>query len=216
MTDPTTDPTPAPYAPPAGAAGPKKVSVGKRVLLIAVVVIAAAGAWIGTMAILNAVNAPRIADVLKAPAEPVTYTSPSFGYSIDFPGKPEEVSQTQDIGGGLEATLTSVTLESSSGNFLVSSAQFPKEIAFDAADLETTLDNSVDGMIGAIPGGSLKSSESVELDGESARAGVVEVDGQPDQRFVIAFRDNIQYVLISSGAKDAAHTAFVDSFAFGD
>jgi hypothetical protein len=222
MTDPTTpgqptEPAASPaYAPPAGAVGPKKVSIGKRVLIIAVSVVAAAGAWIGTQAILTAVNAPRISLPAPAPSDPVTYTSSVFGFTVELPAKPEEVTQTQDIGGGLEATLTSATLESSTGNYIVSSAQFPDELEFDDAALETTLDNSVDGMVGAIPGGTLKSSESIDLDGESARAGVIEVAGQPDQRFVVAFRDNVQYVLLTSGVSDGAHSAFVDSFAFGD
>ena len=224
MTDPTTpgDPTqyPAPvaptaYAPPAGAVGPKKVSVGKRVLIIGVTVVAAAGAWIGTQAILSAVNAPRISLPAPVPAAPETYTSSAFGFTVELPGEPEEVTQTQDIGGGLSATLTSATLESTSGNYIVSSAQFPDEIAFDDADLDTTLDNSVTGMVGAIPGASLTSSEAIELDGQPARAGVIEVSGQPDQLFVVAFRDNVQYVLLSSGVSEAGHTAFVDSFAFG-
>jgi len=225
MTDPTTpaEPTeyPAPaaptaYAPPEGAVGPKKVSVGKRVLIIGITVVAAAGAWIGTQAILTAVNAPRISLPAPAPADPVTYTSSAFGFTVELPGEPEEVTQSQELGGGLAATLTSATLQSSSGNYIVSSAEFPDEIAFDEADLDTTLDNSVTGMVGAIPGATLKSSETIDLDGEVARAGVIEVTGQPDQLFVVAFRDNVQFVLLSSGVSEAGHTAFVDSFAFGD
>jgi hypothetical protein len=228
MTDPTTPAGPAappetnapveyaaPVVPPAPV-GPKKVSIGKRIAIIAVTIVAAAGAWIGTQAILTAVNAPRISLPAPAPADPVTYTSSAYGFSVELPSEPEEATTTQMLGGGLSAELTTATLTSDNGNYIVSAAKFPKEIAFDEAEFDTTLDNSVTGMVGAITGATLKSSETIDLDGENARAGVIEVTGQPDQLFVVAFRDNVQFVLISSGVSNAGHESFVDSFAFGD
>jgi len=214
MTDPTTPQPQAPYVP--APVAPKKPSIGKRILIIGVSVVAAAGAWIGTQAILTAINDNGSASVpAPAPADPVTYTSSAYGFSVELPSEPEEATTNQMLGGGLSAELTTATLTSKAGNYIVSAAKFPEEISFADQEIETTLDNSVTGMVGAITGAELESSESVELDGVPARAGVISVAGQPDQLFVVAFSNNIQYVLITSDVSDAGHQAFVDSFAFG-
>ena len=218
MTDPIA-PQPAPtehvpqYAPPVQ---PQKKGVPLWVtLVIAAFLVVLVGGVVAAIVIPLVSGGSSVTEP-AAPAEPETYTSTAYGFTVDLPGTPEEATTTQMLGGGLSAELTTATLTSASGNYIVSAAKFPAEISFEDQAIETTLDNSVTGMVGAITGAELESSESIDLDGVPARAGVISVAGQPDQLFVVAFSDNIQYVLITSDVDDADHTAFVDSFAFGD
>ena len=83
--------------------------------------------------------------------------------------------------------------------------------------LDDILTNSVSGMVQSTPGATLIESEDTELDGAQAIGGSLAIDGTDGSGtmwFTLSVFNNTQYTLISLGHDEAAHDAFVESFAF--
>ena len=147
-------------------------------------------------------------------AETVTYTSSTFGYTVEFLGEPEEQSATQSVAG---QEIEQIQAAYASGDTYMSAATntFPEGLLEQAGSTDVILENSVNGMVAAIPGAEVIESHDSTLDGEQSVAGSVDVGNGQVMSFVISIHDGVQYLLLSSGLDEAAHTSFVESFAFG-
>lgn len=212
--------TPAPpaYTPPVAPKGNRKLVITLVVVGVVVVLLALAAAFT-VFTLLNNVTK----DVISNPdgsggtsetTETVTYTSSEFGYTAEFLGEPKEQKASQTVEG---QEIKQIQAAWASGDKYMSTATntFPEGLLEQAGELDVVLENSVNGMVAAIPGGELIDSRDSTLDGEQSVEGSVDVGNGQTMLFVISIHDGVQYLLLSSGISEGQHGDFVDSFTFG-
>lgn len=212
--------TPAPpaYTPPVAPKSNRKLVITLVIVGVVVVLLALAAAFT-VFSLLNNVTK----DVISNPdssggtsetTETVTYTSSEFGYTAEFLGEPQEQEASQTVAG---QEIKQIQAAWASGDKYMSTATntFPEGLLEQAGELDVVLENSVNGMVAAIPGAELIDSRDATLDGEQSVEGSVDVGNGQTMLFVISIHDGVQYLLLSSGISDGQHADFVDSFTFG-
>ena len=218
-TPPPAGAAPAAYAPPVAARSNRKLVI-TLVIVGVVVVIVALVAAILTFSLLSnigkpaGVTPPSAGGGTTETTDTVTYTSSEFGYTAEFLGEPQEQEASQTVAG---QEIKQIQAAWASGDKYMSTATntFPEGLLEQAGEIDVVLENSVNGMVAAIPGAKLIDSRDSTLDGEQSVEGSVDVGNGQTMLFVISIHDGVQYLLLSSGIEDAQHTAFVDSFTFG-
>ena len=220
VTPPPADapPAPAAYAPPVAAKSNRKLVITLVVVGVVVLLIALAAA-ITTFTVLSNLGKPDVSTPPAAGGDPetsetVTYTSSEFGYTAEFLGEPQEQEASQTVAG---QEIKQIQAAWASGDKYMSTATntFPEGILEQAGEIDVVLENSVNGMVAAIPGAELIDSSDGTLDGEKSVQGSVDVGNGQTMLFVISIHDGVQYLLLSSGIDEGQHADFVDSFTFG-
>lgn len=201
-----------PPAPPVDLVAPPRRSRLPLILTIVVVsaVAIAAAAWFGTQAVLQAIT---FAGGSQTSGQMHTYTSPTLGYTIEFPTEPTEQTLSNVVG-DITIEQVMVTWESGARYFAVASLALPLEAQ--GQDVDSFLKNSVDGMLAEVPEARLVESHPVSLDGAPGTGGSFEVAGSGVMFFVISIRNEVQYILLASGPDNNPMKDFATSFAFGD
>lgn len=143
-------------------------------------------------------------------AEPVLYSSSEHGYSVEFPGTPEESSQNLTVGGH-EVTLYSAGFDAGNAAWASNSVEFPAELVSEVGGM---LEGSINGAISSTPGATLTSTEELVLDGLPALRGEATTPDGP-LHLVVAFDGPIQYQLLVFGAELSEADRFFDSFRLG-
>jgi len=196
-------------------------STRRRVLTIVIGVVVFVAIFAGVYALLSS----RAADVNGASSSPtatanpdsdeiVTFTSTDLGYTVDLPANASSTAENQVLSGGATAQTFVTTASTGTGTYLISTYRYGDGVEF-SDDPEENIENTIAGMLANIDGAELTESSVVDLDGEVARAGIIEVPQAGAQSFVVAFHNGDQYLLLTSGIDAADHEAFVASFDFG-
>jgi len=193
-------------------------STRRRVITIVIGVIVFAAIFAGVYALLSS----RAADVIAPSSSPTatasdaieTFTSPELGYTVDLPANAASTSENQVLSGGATAETFVTSASTATGTYLVSTYRYGEGVEF-SDDPEENIENTIAGMLANIDGAELTESSVIDLDGEVARAGIIEVPEAGAQSFVVAFHNGDQYLLLTSGVPAADHEAFIASFDFG-
>jgi len=176
---------------------------GRYGFMVLTAVVAGTAAWFG----VSQQGAEPVAE-----SDPVPYLSVEYGYHVEFPGEPEEVSETETQA-GIEIETTTVTWTGKDRAHSVSATAWPDAFPEGAVSEEVllaALDAGADAM-----GGSVEDFAFVDLDGEPGIEGVVSRSGI-DMRVVAAIRGDVMIWVQSFNGTVAQHEAFVGTFAFDD
>jgi hypothetical protein len=143
-------------------------------------------------------------------AETVTYTSPDFGYSVDFDGKAAESSVPQSVG-GYDLVINIASWTGTDRVQTVSAIQFPD-------GLITTVDDSL--LTASLEGaatssqGTLSEQEFIDVDGERGASGTITVPSGV-VHVVVFFHNGAQYTISTVNGTQDQQDSLVESFAFG-
>ena len=194
-------------------AAPKPKRTRSRIILISVIAGIVVLALFAAGGVLIAHFVRGNADGASADSG-TTFTAPAGDYEVSFPGEPE-ISTVPQTAGDYELELQIATWTDGDEFYAVNSTVYPAEVM--EQSLDDILTNSVSGMVQSTPGATLIESEDTELDGAQAIGGSLAIDGTDGSGtmwFTLSVFNNTQYTLISLGHDEAAHDAFVESFAF--
>lgn len=138
-----------------------------------------------------------------------TYTSEAEGYSIEAPGE-GRVSTHEG------QNHTSNQTEWGPGYYFVSSTDV-SALAIPDTDLPRIFMSSVNGMVEAEPGATVRETESVTIDGEIALTGIIDRPGDSSgMRFVVTAHNDVHYLILVDEFDDGRDENFIASFAFLD
>ena len=210
MTDSTSPPVP-PTAPPK-----QPVSMGRRILLIAIALVVAIAVYFGVRAGISAVTSlaassqkPVVTKTAAAEEQPATddgvYTSVDEGYSVAIEGEPQVGSsedphtvQSQWMIGTQTYGIFTVDLPDTTG-----------------LDIDAIRQSTLDGIVSAVAGSSLRESSVSTLDSEPANIGTIDLADEAI-RFAIAVHNDRAYVVMVTELDDTSDEDFVSSFVFTD
>jgi hypothetical protein len=204
VTDPQTPQPPLPTPEPVTGKKPNR----PRIVLVVVVVIAALFA-LGAVTTLVRSLSSAVTSTDPGSSQPVSYTSDEHGYTVEFPGEPNETTQAVLVNGA-NVDLDSAVWDDAGSAILASAAVFPEGMI---VDVDGALDGAVNGAVGNIPGGAVTESEPIELAGMPARR--AEATSDNGDMFLIAAFDvdgSVQFQLVTFGVDEATAQAFFDSF----
>ncbi|WP_348004263.1 hypothetical protein [Pseudolysinimonas sp.] len=143
-------------------------------------------------------------------AQTVTYTSPDFGYSVDFGGTAVESSVPQSVGGyNLVIKIASWT----GGDRVqtVSALKFPDGLISTVNDALLTA--SLEGAATSSQG-TLSDQKFIDVDGERGASGTVTVSSGV-VRVVVFFHDGAQFTISTVNGSQDQQDSLVGSFVFG-
>jgi hypothetical protein len=196
-------------APDAVATPPAKRRA-RLVVLIVVGVLAFAGAWWASNAVLGLLNPSATGEPAREGG--YTFTSSTAGYEVGFPGEPE-VTSSPIMVGTLDIEQTTATWADEAAAYSVTTAELPADIVAAAGD--AILTSSVDGMVANIPGAELIEQTDGSLDGERAVTGMVAADAS-DIWYTVAMHGNTQVIITLIVPTGESAPEFAQTFRFLD
>ncbi len=197
-------------SPAEGAAPPKPMSVGRRVLWGALLVAVGVGGFVGAQALLHAIDDPP-AIVAEQPSQGQReiFTSIDDGFSVAFPSEPTVERTVQQVG-EYRILISVYTSLSDAQQFVVSTAEMPAAVIEQKSDsvLTNMLTGAADGA-----GAELLAQSFITVGGERAITGVMTVTGQTVYVTIALYGTRQYSISVLTHSAEAAAT-FRDSFTF--
>jgi len=192
-----------------------KRTARQTIILVVVVVVVAIVAWVGTTWLLGIVAPKDGADsstseegAPDSAPEGYVYTNDELGFTVTLPGKPQENSSVQQLG-GFDIPMTQVQWAEGSNLAGVAASQFPDEVM--AQDQSTMLTNSIAGAASST-GGTVSDEVEAVLDGAPAHRAVLTLSDGQTAEILVAFQGNMQISVIAGG--DISLDDVISSFSF--
>jgi hypothetical protein len=198
---------------PAGASDTASASPVKRrarlALFIVLGLLAFAGAWWGTQALLGLLN--PVAAGEHGQEGGYTYNSSDGVFEIAFPGEPE-VTNSPISDDFPDLQETTVTWSSESAVYSVATTEWPADVV---ADIDRPLEDLLYGLRASIPGEELREKTTGSLDGVPALTGMIAGEDR-DIWFTAAMHGSTQVILTVAVPTGEPAPAFVETFRFLD
>ena len=137
------------------------------------------------------------------------YASVAENYSVEVPG--EATVSTYE-----GQNHTSIQTEWGPGYYFISSTDVSALNIADT-DLPRIFISSVNGMVEAEPGATVREAESVTIGGEPALTGIIDrPDDSSGMRFVVTAHNDVHYLILVDEFDDDRDENFISSFTFLD
>lgn len=195
-------------APDAASASPVKHRA-RLALSVVLGLLAFAGAWWGTQALLGLLNPVAAGESTQGAA--ITFSSSDGVFEIEFPGEPDVTSSpiSEDFP---DLQETTATWSKESTVYSVATVELPADVV---AGVDRPLEDLLYGLRSSIPGEELREKTEGSLDGEPALSGMIAGDDR-DIWFTVAMHGDTQVILTVAVPTGEHAPAFAETFRFLD
>lgn len=145
-----------------------------------------------------------------------TYTSPDGRWSADFPGTPEEQTNTKDISGvSVPFTQYSSSYNADSTAYLIQVVDYPSDFDLSQASSSEELDDAISGMVGASGYSLISKSDLETFQGYPAKEASfnVQQDNKNYTLYAMNFiKSNTLYTIATIGETTDGYNHFLNTF----
>lgn len=142
------------------------------------------------------------------------YTSTQFGFKASFPGNPKSSNSSIDIK-GVSVPTTSYERDNGSAYYDIEIFDYPNQ--FDFSDIKASLEGGLNAAVEGSKDATLVDSNFAQFLGYTSINGTISVPNGEDTvtQYMTAFlKDNMMFLVFSSGSSSNDFSKFKDSFQF--